>query len=152
MGNLTQYDKIHIIQLIYSLLYNNMVRIMSLNLYTAWIAFLLGCIAGAIPGIFFHNANWLGGYSSWKRRMIRLAHISFFGIGALNLAFDLTVYMLEIQSGLVPISYLLIIGAITMPTICYLSAWNMFFRHLFFIPAISVVLGITLFVWRILFI
>ena len=100
---------------------------MSLNLYTAWIAFLLGCIAGAIPGIFFHNANWLGGYSSWKRRIIRLAHISFFGIGALNLAFALTVYMLEIKSGLVLISYLLIIGAITMPTICYLSAWICFF-------------------------
>ena len=102
---------------------------MSLNLYTAWIAFLLGCISDAIPGIFFHNTNWLGGYSSWKRRMIRLAHISFFGIGALNLAFALTVYILEIKSGLVSISYLLIIGAITMPIICYLSAWNMFFRH-----------------------
>lgn len=84
--------------------------------------------------------------------MVRLAHISFFGIGALNLAFAMTVYILEIESGLVSISYLLVIGAITMPIICYLSAWNMFFRHLFFIPAISVMLGITLFVWRILFI
>ena len=87
-----------------------MVRIMSLNLYTAWIAFLLGCIAGAIPGIFFHNANWLGGYSSWERRMIRLAHISFFGIGALNLAFALTVYMLEIKSGLGPLSVIYRLG------------------------------------------
>ena len=84
--------------------------------------------------------------------MIRLAHISFFGIGALNLAFALTVYILEIEFGLMSVSYLLIIGVITMPIICYLSAWNIFFRHLFFIPAISVILGITLFVWRILFI
>lgn len=149
---MTKHNKILIIHITYPILYNNMVRIMNLNLHTAWIAFLLGCIAGAIPGIFFYNANWLGGYSSWKRRMIRLAHISFFGIGALNLAFALTVYILEIESGLMSVSYLLIIGVITMPIICYLSAWNIFFRHLFFIPAISVILGITLFVWRILFI
>ena len=47
------------------------------NIVAAWIGFSLGCISGAIPGLFFQNQDWLGGYTSWPRRLIRLAHISF---------------------------------------------------------------------------
>ena len=45
---------------------------------------------------------------------------------------------------------MLIVGAVTMPTVCYLSAWKPVFRHLFFIPAMSVTIGITLFTWRVI--
>jgi hypothetical protein len=45
---------------------------------------------------------------------------------------------------------LLIVGAVTMPAVCYLSAWKPAFRNLFFIPAMSVTVGIALFVWRII--
>ena len=60
---------------------------MMVNLHAAWIGFFAGCLAGAIPGLFFHGSDWLGGYASWPRRMIRLGHVAFFGIGFLNLAF-----------------------------------------------------------------
>ena len=122
---------------------------MLINIYTAWIAFLLGCIAGAVPGMFFHKENWLGGYASWQRRMVRLAHISFFGIGFLNLAFALTARQLGLESGITIPSVLLIIGVVTMPLVCYLSAWKPLFRHAFFIPAGSVILAFIFFLWRI---
>jgi len=48
---------------------------MIVNACIGWIAFLLGGLAGAIPGLFFHHPDWLGGYSSWRRRMIRLDHL-----------------------------------------------------------------------------
>ena len=64
----------------------------TLNLQTAWIGFLLGCISGAVLGLFFHRAEWLGGYGSWRRRMLRLAHISFFGI-------DSSTWGLALRSG-----------------------------------------------------
>lgn len=121
-----------------------------INIYAAWIGFLLGCIAGAIPGLFFHRENWLGGYSSWNRRMIRLGHIAFWGIGFLNLSFGLTVHALEVTSGISTASLLLIIGAVAMPLVCYLSAWRPFFRNLFFIPAMSVTVAIVLLLIRIL--
>lgn len=121
-----------------------------INIYAAWIGFLLGCIAGAIPGLFFHRENWMGGYSSWNRRMIRLGHISFWGLGFLNLSFGLTVHMQGITSGLSAASLLLIIGAVAMPLVCYLSAWKPFFRNLFFIPAMSVTVAIVLLLIRIL--
>lgn len=123
---------------------------MNLNIYTAWVGFFAGCLAGVITGLFFHSETWLGGYNSWSRRMIRLAHIAFFGLGFINLAFAITIRTLGIESGITLPSYLLIIGAVTMPIVCYLSAWKSFFRHLFFIPALSVTLGIAIFLWRIL--
>jgi len=123
---------------------------MMINLQAGWIGILLGCLAGAVPGLFFHKNDWQGGYASWRRRMIRLAHIAFFGIGIINLSFFLTVRALGLDGGLQTVSFLLILGAVAMPLICYLSAWKMFFRHLFFIPALSVSFGILLFVWRIL--
>jgi hypothetical protein len=126
------------------------VSAMMINLQAAWIGILMGCVAGAIPGLFFHNNDWLGGYASWQRRMIRLAHVAFFALGFLNLSFALTVRTLGLESGLRATSVLLLIGAMAMPIVCYLSAWKMVFRHLFFIPAMSIAVGIALFVWRIL--
>jgi len=126
------------------------VSTMMINIHAAWIGFFLGCLAGAVPGLFFHDNDWLGGYGSWQRRMIRLAHISFFGIGIFNLSFALTAGTLGLEAGLRTISALLIVGAVAMPLVCYLSAWKKAFRNLFFIPAMSVTLGVGLFVWRLL--
>lgn len=122
---------------------------MHINLIAGWIGLLIGCVAGAVPGLFFHNRTWLGGYSSWSRRMIRLGHISFFGLGFLNIAFALTVLTLE-RTEVELVSYLFLLGAIAMPLVCYLSAWRIAFRHLFFIPAGSITLGIGLFCWRLI--
>jgi len=124
---------------------------MLINIQVAWVSLLFCCIAGAIPGLFFHHKDWLDGYGSWQRRMIRLGHISLFGIGIINLAFALTARSLGIGDGLRMASALLVVGIISMPLVCYLSAWKMFFRHFFFIPATSVSVGIALFAWRILF-
>jgi hypothetical protein len=123
---------------------------MTVNIYAAWIGFFFGCVAGAVTGLFFHSNDWMGGYSSWQRRMIRLGHIAFFGIGFLNLSFAFTVRSLMIENGLQTVSVLLVIGAIAMPLVCYLSAWKIFFRHLFFIPAGTVTIAAGLFLWRVL--
>ena len=116
------------------------------NIIAAWIGFLLGGISGAVPGLFFYRYDWLGGYTSWPRRMIRLGHIAFFGIGFLNLGLGLTGITLDIQSQ--PASILMIVGAATMPLLCYASAFRPVFRHLFFLPAGSVILSIALFIER----
>ena len=120
-----------------------------INIEAAWVGFFLGCVSGAIPGLFFYRKDWLGGYTSWKRRMVRLAHISFFGIGFLNLSFALTARSLELTDGLQGTSVLLIVGAATMPTVCYLAAWKPALRNLFCVPAGSVSMGIALLLWRI---
>ena len=119
------------------------------NIYAAWIGMLLGCLAGMIPGLFFYQKDWLGGYGSWSRRMVRLAHISFFGLAFINLAFSFTISTLNIENGIAIPSVLLIIAAITMPLVCYSAVVKSFLRHLFFIPAMSATVGIAFFLWRI---
>ena len=61
-----------------------------INLLVAWVWILLGFLSGFGLGLNFHREDWLGGYGSYKRRLFRLGHISFFGLGALNLMFYLT--------------------------------------------------------------
>ena len=121
---------------------------MEIHFYAAWIGFLLGSLAGATTGLFFHGDEWLGGYGDWRRRMVRLGHVAFFGIGLLNLAFAVTVAELGIETGLALPSALLLFGAVAMPLICYLSAYRKTFRHLFFLPAGAVTLAIAAFLWR----
>jgi hypothetical protein len=121
---------------------------MTLNLIAGWSAFLAGGVAGAIPGLFFHRERWLGGYGSWPRRMIRLAHISLFALGFLNVLFALTVHAHELAGGLAAASVLLVAGLAAMPAVCYLSAWKQAFRHVFFIPAGAILVGTGLVVWR----
>ena len=120
------------------------------NLHAAWVGMLCGALAGATIGLFFHREEWLGGYGSWRRRMLRLGHIAFFGLALVNLSFALTVRALGMTGGLAWPSALLIVGAIAMPLVCFLSAWRKPFRHLFFVPASSVTVALALFLWRVL--
>ncbi len=116
-----------------------------LNFYAAWIGILLGFISGAILGLFFHDENWMGGYSSWRRRMARLGHISFFGIALINLTYSLSLTVFNVQITTPYPSYLFIAGAITMPLICFLSAYKFFFRHLFPVPVLCLAAGTLIF-------
>jgi hypothetical protein len=110
------------------------------NLYAAWIGILLGLGSGSVMGLFFHRDNWLGGYGSWRRRMLRLGHISFFGIGFINLCYVLTLKSLNITEPILA-GTLLLVSAIGMPAVCFLSAICEGFRKLFFIPVLSVIVA-----------
>lgn len=116
------------------------------NLIVGWVGVLLGVAAGAVMGLSFWREDWLGGYGSWRRRMVRLAHISFFGLGFINVAFALSVAHLAVPAGpaVAAASYCLCAGAATMPLVCYLSAWRQPFRHLFPIPVVAVAAGVAI--------
>jgi hypothetical protein len=119
-----------------------------INFQAAWFAILLGLITGTVLGLFFYEETWLGGYGSWRRRMIRLGHISFFGTGFLNLAFILSVKHLGLDDPPRVASVGFCLGALTMPTVCFLSAWRTSFRHLFFIPVASLIVAAADFFFR----
>ncbi len=119
-----------------------------INLQFSWIWILAGLLTGTVQGLFFHREDWLGGYGSWPRRLSRLGHIAFFGTGLINMCFAFTVLLLHLNTPLIDmIGWLLILGAVSMSSICYLSAWRKPFRHLFFIPVISLLLGVGLFAY-----
>jgi len=114
----------------------------NLNLFLAWLWILLGFASGLALGLLFHRENWLGGYSSFKRRMYRLAHISCFGLGAVNLLFWLTArnYSLPGPEAAVA-SWAFIIGAITMPVCCGVMAHFPKAHLIFAVPVLSLIAG-----------
>jgi hypothetical protein len=113
-----------------------------LNLVIAWLWILLGFVSGMVLGLFFHRENWLGGYASFKRRLYRLAHISFFGLGVVNLLFCLTVQNFSLTGPLVHFASLAFItGAIAMPVCCVVMAHFPKAHMIFAVPVVSLIAG-----------
>jgi len=113
-----------------------------LNLVIAWLWILLGFVSGMVLGLFFHGENWLGGYASFKRRLYRLAHISFFGLGVVNLLFCLTVQNFSLAGPLVHFASLAFItGAIAMPVCCVVMAHFPKAHMIFAVPVVSLIAG-----------
>jgi hypothetical protein len=118
-----------------------------LNAITAWIGVLIGAITGIVYGLFFQGVDWLGGYTSWPRRMLRLGHISFFGIAALNLGYSLTLHRLGWPAPAWQVSTALASANFLMPLACGLAAWRPPLRHLFALPVICVLVGVIGLLW-----
>ncbi len=115
-----------------------------LNLLAGWIAMLCGVLAGALSGLFFHREDWLGGYGSFRRRLVRLGHIAFFGLGFLNAFFVFTLRSVSFPASHVAVGAVsLLIGTATMPLCCYLVAWKHELRFFFAIPVLSVLTAIV---------
>lgn len=109
-----------------------------------WGGMLLGVVSGAVIGLFFHREDWMGGYGSYRRRLARLGHISFFGIALVNATFALTQHLTPLEPAFARVAMAAFItGAVTMPLVCFLTAWRKPWRHLFFLPVGSVLAGIV---------
>ena len=89
--------------------------------------------------MFFYRDDFLGGYSSFRRRILRLGHIALAALGMVNILYSQS--NLSDESSLAPsiASIGFIVGGVTMPGICFLSAWKPGFRHLFFIPVTALI-------------
>ena len=123
--------------------------LLQLMLRAGWAGMLLGILSGAVIGLCFHREDWMGGYASYRRRLTRLGHISFFGLALVNFCFAFTQSIRPLPGtwGTIAAEGFLL-GAATMPTVCFLSAWRKPFRHLFFIPVGGVLLGVISELWN----
>lgn len=123
----------------------------NVNLLMAWAWLLCGFGSGALLGLRFAHENWLGGYASFRRRMYRLGHISFFGLGFVNLAFYITVNAVSDPSPtpLNVASCAFIIGALTMPVSCVVMAHHPKAKPhtLFAVPVASLMTGALFTLW-----
>jgi hypothetical protein len=104
------------------------------NWYAGWWLILAGFLSGAALGLFFRRESFLGGYGSFRRRMLRLGHIACAALGMLNL-----IVALSPQA-----SPLLVAGGAMMPAVCFLTAWKEKCRHLFFIPVLTLLAAVIL--------
>jgi hypothetical protein len=105
-----------------------------MNWVAGWWLILAGFASGAALGLFFHRAEWLGGYGSFRRRMLRLGHIALCMLGMLNVIAGLSSHS----------SPLLVAGGAMMPAVCFLTAWKEKCRHLFFLPVLALLTAVVL--------
>jgi hypothetical protein len=122
---------------------NELHTIIALNLVAGWTAIAGGVISGAVIGLFFHDDRWMGGYGSFRRRLTRLGHISFFGIGFLNLLFATSVAELPVPGAHARVASAAFLVAVAfMPACCFLTAWRRPWRHLFPVPVAATLGGV----------
>ncbi len=121
----------------------------SLNFVAGWWLILLAFATGALIGLGFHKEEFLGGYDSFRRRLVRLGHIALAALGGLNVLFGIS----PVPAGATLVGAepgpLLLAGAIAMPTVCFLSAWRKPFRLLFFVPVVLLISSVVLILIRV---
>ena len=104
------------------------------NFTAGWWLILAAFASGAAIGLGFHREDFLGGYGSFRRRLLRLGHIALAALGMLNVLYGLSPVSVGGGTRALLPGILLVAGAVAMPLVCFLSAWRTPFRHLFFVP------------------
>jgi hypothetical protein len=74
--------------------------------------------------------------------MVRLGHIAFAALGMINILFAFTPYPSTDGALAIVAEWGLMVGGAAMPVVCFLTAWRTPFRHLFFIPVLSLSVGV----------
>ena len=121
---------------------------MPLNETFGWLWLFTGVVTGLLLGLRFHEESWLGGYASHPRRLLRLGHISFMGLGILNLLFASSAARAALgPGGLALASWMLVVGGVTMPLCCALVAWRKSLHMIFAVPVVSLLVGVGLVAW-----
>lgn len=99
-----------------------------------WTLVLVGFASGAMLGLGFHSETFLGGYGSFRRRLVRLGHIATVMLGVLSMLFALSPANAQ-EGDLARICRgLWCVGAIVMPLVCFATAWRASWRYAFVIP------------------
>ncbi len=111
---------------------------MPANEFFGWAWVLVGFVSGMLLGLRFQEDDWMGGYGSLRRRVVRLGHISFVGLGILNVLFALSGPRVHLSpASLAATSVLFILGGIAMPASCFLMAWRPALKPVFAVPVLA---------------
>lgn len=118
-----------------------------MNWSFGWGMILTAFVSGAFLGLFFHRDDFLGGYGSFRRRLVRLGHIALAALGMINILYALspvaakaTVAPSASQVDVASFGFLL--GGLGMPAVCFLSSWRSGFRYLFPIPVALLIVAV----------
>jgi hypothetical protein len=109
-----------------------------------WLLIGLGFASGALLGLGFARESFLGGYSAWPRRLVRLGHISLVALGVLNILFATSSPRIAVPPPwLSAASWSMVAGSILMTTCCAISAWRPRTVPLFAAPVLLLSLAVT---------
>lgn len=113
-----------------------------------WGLISIGFLTGAIFGLLAQKEDWLGGYASRTRRLLRLGHIALIALGALNVVWPLTTTASDPSSLTSVITGSFVVGGLTMGPVCFLSALCWPCRVAFVVPSTALIVGALLAGWE----
>lgn len=119
-----------------------------MSVVIGWCLISIGFLTGGIFGLLAQNENWLGGYASRPRRLVRLGHIALVALGALNVVWPLTTTAAKSTSLTPVISTAFMTGGLLMGPVCFLTAFWWPGRVAFLIPSTALILGALLATWE----
>jgi hypothetical protein len=115
----------------------------------AWISFVMGVVTGLTLGLWsfdgpFPTPEWLGDYDSLSRRMTRLGHIAYFGLGFLTLllAWELPKLTLDARQKTIA-AKMMIFGNMFLPLTLFAASIYHPLKYLMPIPALCVLVAMS---------
>jgi hypothetical protein len=120
------------------------------NRLIGWISLVVGAGTGLILGLWSFNGPvevpaWLGGYQEVSRRLARLGHIAFFGLGILNILVARELPRLTIGRSLLrAASITMNLGNVLLPTALFAAAASHPFKYFLPFPASCVFVALAI--------
>lgn len=112
--------------------------------FAGWVLVAAGFVSGAAVGLGFHRDDFLGGYGSFRRRLLRLGHVALIALGMFNVLFSLLPQSTHGAPHMAAASLAWLAGGIAMPLVCFLAAWRPTFRHAFALPVFFLAVAVVL--------
>ena len=123
------------------------------NRIVGWCSFVLGITAGLIMGMWSFNGplpvpEFLGEYDDVSRRLARLGHIAFFGLGIINLLLARELPRLTLKPTIRRVaSAAMNLGNLFLPLTLLAAAAYHPLKYLMPIPATSVFVALVIMAW-----
>jgi hypothetical protein len=118
-----------------------------LNWAAGWGLVLMAFLSGGVLGLGWHREDFLGGYASFRRRVVRLGHVAFAALGLMNVVFSLSPLPTPGTTAARYASICFVAGGVLMPAVCFLTGWRAAWRHLFVVPVLSLIAAVMFTLW-----
>lgn len=123
------------------------------NRLIGWASLALGAVSGLILGLWSFDGPvsiplWIGDYGDTSRRLLRLGHIAFFGLGILNILFAQEASRFKIYNRILRAASLCFnFGNAFLPPALIAAAIYQPLKYLMPFPAISILIALVLTVY-----
>jgi hypothetical protein len=112
------------------------------NWYIGWILLGLAFVSGAVVGLAFFDEDFWGGYSAFRRRTARLAHVSLATMGLVNILYGISPWPAPPGAASSLAGLCFIVGGFLLPTAFLLAGWNPSLRFSLLLPALLLSSGV----------
>jgi hypothetical protein len=128
-------------------------RDFSRNRLVGWASLALGVAVGLVMGLWSFDGPlqppaWIGEYTDTSRRLVRLGHIAFIGLGVIDILLERELVGSALgRAGRRVASWSMVIGNVLLPITLFASAVYRPIKYFMAVPASAVFVALVLAAW-----